>query len=1021
MKKLRIARSGIALLAIMLVAGLTACPSGNNDNPDPGPGKSSIATLSSIKLANVEVANKGTPGNSFANATAGAATILTESVAVAVTPTDSKAAVGWQKVSGSDAPDPEDYWVEATMQFAATGDVLVIEVTAEDGTRQYYKIGITVATVALSSLSINGVSVTNMGSPAGTPEGVVNAGSVLFSFGEDHASNTGAIVAAGPTGATLEYAFATGDTAPTFGSTSTLNLADNGYVYIKVTSADGVSAVYKVRVNFLMAAKIKYGSPQIKSDSEKFIDPLWNNPDLEEYIINKRVTADPWDQDTFDSVGMTSGVGKALWDEYGLYVYVEVTDPDVSDTPGADSQAHTVDSVELFVNEAYPNTVYSNGGSQYRLGANGERSGEGNSPVVFNELNKTSAWKTDTGYVVIFQVPWQFRYKYPFDTPYLNDREIGFELQVNACNVEGGRYGTLVWTNAGNTNYMNATMYGTATLDASNKTGGAASLSFPAVKPTIDTQPTGGVFSGGDTVTLTVAASRLEKNGGTLTIQWYSADDAAGANPVAIDGATSETYTFTAPNEDVRLYIYAVVTNTLGATTATTKSSNATIIVANVPQVSQWTLGNAAYAAYKFTLLDNWANYEKLTASYYIDAANLAKSVRGNRLYGAYVDTDFVNVGANDAYKYVNVNGNNSGGQSFNGVYIMDGKSAGFPANAAANTWFTFDYDITGANGHDNFKEANPATSNPAEPAGSPKGVTGATFYFGIGFSGQQTFANAENALDPDRAIVQLIKDVTLVHKTNPALNVVSTGAGFAGQLGFIGYGGSDADPQNIAHELVDDPSGGPAILVPITLTGTDIGVPTLGGDGIAEGKLDLSYDDDTGFVTVYNYVTNVNGSITYKIAFPADLALYDKVEIFYTATQVVERELVKLVDENDEPILDDDEDEQFVWQDKVDGEGNLVLLNVSGQLTSRAGTANAFTGSFDVPNYAGANNSQYRTITEGTDVIMNAQASSFVLSSVPADGIGFQVNNWASGGANNPNVFGFNFKITKIVISPAE
>jgi len=81
---------------------------------------------------------------------------------------------------------------------------------------------------------------------------------------------------------------------------------------------------------------------------------------------------------------------------------------------------HNNDSVEFFVNEAYPDTTYSVGSSQYRVAANGQLSGE-NTTVKINPWKewvasekaqgreKVATWKTTDGYAVIFQVPWAYR------------------------------------------------------------------------------------------------------------------------------------------------------------------------------------------------------------------------------------------------------------------------------------------------------------------------------------------------------------------------------------------------------------------------------------------------------------------------------------------------------------------------------------------------------------------------------------------------------------------------------------
>jgi len=79
---------------------------------------------------------------------------------------------------------------------------------------------------------------------------------------------------------------------------------------------------------------------------------------------------------------------------------------------------------------------------------------------------------------------------------------------------------------------------------------------------------------------------------------------------------------------------------------------------------------------------------------------------------------------------------------------------------AAANEWFTITYDISGTKGHTQFEKEHIPAPNSTGP-----------FFFGLGIPG----------MDAGRfgGITQLIRNPTLHHKTNPALNAVSKGSGF--------------------------------------------------------------------------------------------------------------------------------------------------------------------------------------------------------------------------------------------------
>jgi len=171
-------------------------------------------------------------------------------------------------------------------------------------------------------------------------------------------------------------------------------------------------------------------------------------------------------------------------------------------------------------------------------------------------------------------------------------------------------------------------------------------------------------------------------------------------------------------------------------------------------------LENGAYAIFKFELPAGakWADYNKITADYMVDEANIKKRIRNDnavRLMGNYTEEKFELAGS-----YRNFNMGDGPGSS-NGPYIMDNIPKTWDSmGAVANQWFTITYDISGTKGHAQFLKVN----IPAPDATGP-------FFFGVGISG----------MDSGRfgGITQLIRNVTLHHAKNPALNVVSKGSGF--------------------------------------------------------------------------------------------------------------------------------------------------------------------------------------------------------------------------------------------------
>ena len=169
-------------------------------------------------------------------------------------------------------------------------------------------------------------------------------------------------------------------------------------------------------------------------------------------------------------------------------------------------------------------------------------------------------------------------------------------------------------------------------------------------------------------------------------------------------------------------------------------------------------LENGAYAIFKFTLPAGakWGDYKKITADFMVDERNIRRPIRNNnnvRLMGNYKEEQFVILGK------VRVANLGDGPNSANGPYIMDNTPKTFASmGAVPDQWFTVEYDLSGANAHAQFIKSHIPAPNETGP-----------FFFGVGIPGA-----GEGAF-----LTELIRNVTLHHASNPALNVVSTGSGF--------------------------------------------------------------------------------------------------------------------------------------------------------------------------------------------------------------------------------------------------
>jgi len=470
-----------------------------------------------------------------------------------------------------------------------------------------------------------------------------------------------------------------------------------------------------------------------------------------------------------------------LWDEEGLYVYVVVTDPAVTENAATGSH-HESDSVELFINEAYPGIktgTYANIGGQYRVGANGELSGHTDDAVIaFKALNKAHAERTADGYLVIFQAPWRFKDNYPL----ADQKQIGFEIQINACGANAGRYGVVVWNNTKSQSYNNVTDYAPATLDLDGNV-----LRVEARAPQITEQPLSATYDEGEAIDeLSVTANAPDA--GVLSYEWFKATSNTAAGTSL--GATGTTYqpTDTAVGD---YFYYVEITNTLAGATAGYETKKVTSARAKISIVSfdmdnqviiteEITLFGAGFPIYEFNMPPGytWGDFTKITAEFFVDEDNAAKSIRAKRLMGNYLSTDIVFDAANDIYRI---------DYSKNASHIMHD---GVTIDLVADDWVTVEYDISAASKNAGFNSDNLPAAGDTGP-----------FYFGIGLPGGSPGNDgAENKLTYQVRNVMLTNDDGSVY-------IVSQGSGFDAPVYFVNATVGDLD--QLSREEISRTGGG--------------------------------------------------------------------------------------------------------------------------------------------------------------------------------------------------------------------
>jgi hypothetical protein len=541
---------------------------------------------------------RGTAGTAWDNVTApGSVTIPwadRATAAVVVSASNSGASIEYAKVLAANAANAPAFSAEAPVAGFEHGDILYVKVTANDGvTVAVYKIGVISGNSAvLQSLSIGGVSQT-LPAAADTAAAAVAGATTLLEAASDYP-----IVAVANTasaGATITWVAATGAAEPVFPATPSANLAlaDGQFLYIKITSANGlVPKFYKLSVTKLNVAVIKYGQPNVADTN--VIDTIWDT-DGGEWLPIGRVGID--DHTTaFNGMvenGTVSGKAKVLWDESGMYVLARIVDPSISVTYTAANQSHLNDSLEVFIDENRVTATgsYENDGGQYRITATNGRFSDPTAAATL--ITKSQTWTftegTESGYYVEMQAPFRYTSAYP---P-VNGKVIGFELQIN-CVTGTARDGVLTWNNNAHTNYRRVEGFGEATL-----TGKVASPIANLTSATV----------GGKTATLgTPNIVQTSAIAGTVTLgtsQALSAvtvavvkENAQAAVQYAVNGgAFADTASLTVSNGDA-IYIKVVSENTsvtqyyrINVVTASDDATLSSLTIGGVPVTSLGTPG----------------------------------------------------------------------------------------------------------------------------------------------------------------------------------------------------------------------------------------------------------------------------------------------------------------------------------------------------------------------------------------------------------------------------------------------
>ena len=584
---------------------------------------SSVNTLQSLTVAGV-TATLGTPSAALASVAAGKVTLplnggISTQVAAVLAAGAGAATVEYAAVTGSGEPAFAD---ASTFTFAS-GDFLYVKITSETEAVNYYKIEVEVgssdATLnpayevvgnadrdgedrEYSGLIVDGIKAAGLGTPNANAALAV-AGSVgIPMFFEAYTGPSAVVAAANDSAATVEYGLGTETTVPAaYSASGSVTFTATSYLYVKITAENGTTTLYyKFQILFNRAGLIQWGSPTFTGGT---VDDAWKSNQLQVYKINNIITNDSTGWTT--NRGRTFGEARVMWDSTGLSVFVVVADTTgpYGGTSDPSSNGHTYDSVEIFINERYENgnviknpTTYANKGGQYRVSASGRRSTDptsiqtswgagasgGTYPKYGWNITADDEWAltdpTDNekkaGYIVTFKCPWRFATTASSEGgpwPPVNDKKIGFDLQINECTAAGTRVGALVWNNTTSSNYQNCSNWGEATLvgrplavagslaartsdteAAINITASEAATAYCLVKTAGDPEPENTDVKGGTSLGAVAAGAAVSK---IVTLMpgakdiYVVVENAAGAvsEPLKIEALAYEAIVLSAP------------------------------------------------------------------------------------------------------------------------------------------------------------------------------------------------------------------------------------------------------------------------------------------------------------------------------------------------------------------------------------------------------------------------------------------------------------------------------------------
>jgi hypothetical protein len=855
MKKSSMIKNGrivfMAFLAAALLLGLTACPHDDGGN---GGGKKPTfpdkAELLSLTLGGngSEVEGLGTPADTLADfldvddeddvdkPKPGNATVFTKTdMSVTCQAESSGASVSWAVVADLAAVASfNDSALHRNHVNFANGRYLIIRIVSYNkNATLYYVIHVDVVIVRLSSVTVGGQALNSAALPQPASredwaepiqllfDGPAGAITIANALADTSVEVKGDVTWAVVTQDQLDHILQLEeyDSVIDYGTEESLVFKDTENLVVKVedpaTDHPTSSAYYRIIINFKKKITVGYIGNYNQGQGIAIADGVldkrwtnstdfddkwdWKNDETDTFPIRKVFLGDGNPGIAYLREPTTFGNARLLWDEKGLYVYVDVTDPDITPTSS---------SVDIFINENYDNYKegnYTVMGGHYRIGADGARSGDPVAAVdAFNTLNKTAVWAKpdDSGYIVTAYVPWRFHHVYELES----GKKIGIDLQINAYGEAGTRRATMVWNNVADTNYQNVSHYAEATLLIPS----GVTLKQDALAPVFSVHPASGWYLAGS-INGTLEARATVTDSGDVKGVWYKSNSWTGeGEAVSTPNNLPDILHLNALDTPLTVgtyYFYMKATNSnpnaqgdIKEKTAESARARIQIFANNAAVVEQLTLQNS-YAIYFFDDVDlissdtTWGDYSLISVDYKVDAANLAKAPASFRLMGNYEARDFI--GSGDRHTV-------APWETYNLRYIYDDLGAGNAfTDATANTWFTRIYrlgnknEITGEKyGPDNTPppEFNDGGAGQVKPFSDALGP----FYFGIGIPG----GNAP--------IVQQVRNVKLIHKDNIVMD--RTGEGTVEDPYVYTYSGLKTSGYDSTKDIVSKGSGLPGL-----------------------------------------------------------------------------------------------------------------------------------------------------------------------------------------------------------------